>query len=141
MMAQALKQTFAGLMQANQNTRQPAPLNKLIIGLECGGSDGFSGISANPAIGYTSDLLVGLGGTVILSEFPELCGVEQELTDRCVSRDDATLFSYLVKTYNERAKAVGSGFDMNPSPGNIKDGFRASREQRCDSAAHRRTHR
>ena len=123
MMAQALKQTFAGLMQANQNTRQPAPLSKLIIGLECGGSDGFSGISANPAIGYTSDLLVGLGGTVILAEFPELCGVEQELTDRCVSRDDAALFSYLVKTYNERAKAVGSGFDMNPSPGNIKDGL------------------
>ncbi|MES2520223.1 MAG: altronate dehydratase family protein [Bacteroidota bacterium] len=123
MMAQALKQTFAGLMQANQNTRQPAPLSKLTIGLECGGSDGFSGISANPAIGYTSDLLVGLGGTVILAEFPELCGVEQELTDRCVSRDDAALFSYLVKTYNDRAKAVGSGFDMNPSPGNIKDGL------------------
>lgn len=123
MMAQALKQTFAGLMQANQNTRQPAPLSKLTIGLECGGSDGFSGISANPAIGYTSDLLVGLGGTVILAEFPELCGVEQELTDRCVSRDDAALFSHLVKTYNERAKAVGSGFDMNPSPGNIKDGL------------------
>ena len=123
MMALALKQTFAGLMQANQNVRQPAPLSKLTIGLECGGSDGFSGISANPAIGYTSDLLVGLGGTVILAEFPELCGVEQEITDRCVSRDDAELFSYLVKTYNERAKAVGSGFDMNPSPGNIKDGL------------------
>ena len=123
MMALALKQTFAGLMQANQNVRKPAPLSKLTIGLECGGSDGFSGISANPAIGYTSDLLVGLGGTVILAEFPELCGVEQELTDRCVSRDDAELFSYLVKTYNDRAKAVGSGFDMNPSPGNIKDGL------------------
>jgi len=123
MMAQALKKTFTGLILANQNVRQPAPLDKLIIGLECGGSDGFSGISANPAIGYTSDLLVGLGGTVILAEFPELCGVEQELTDRCVSREDAKLFSHLVKTYNERAKAVGSGFDMNPSPGNIKDGL------------------
>ena len=123
MMALALKQTFAGLMQANQNVRKPAPLSKLTIGLECGGSDGFSGISANPAIGYTSDLLVGLGGTVILAEFPELCGVEQELTDRCVNRDDAELFSHLVTTYNDRAKAVGSGFDMNPSPGNIKDGL------------------
>ncbi|MFN7119619.1 MAG: UxaA family hydrolase, partial [Saprospiraceae bacterium] len=78
---QALKQTFAGLILANQHTRKPAPLSKLCIGLECGGSDGFSGISANPAIGYTSDLLVALGGTVILSEFPELCGVEQELSD------------------------------------------------------------
>jgi altronate hydrolase len=123
MMALALKQTFTGLMQANQNVRKPAPLSKLTIGLECGGSDGFSGISANPAIGYTSDLLVGLGGTVILAEFPELCGVEQELTDRCISREDAELFSHLVKTYNDRAKAVGSGFDMNPSPGNIKDGL------------------
>ncbi|WP_411275556.1 UxaA family hydrolase [Daejeonella sp.] len=119
----AIKQTFAGLVQANQHTRQPAPLNKLCIGLECGGSDGFSGISANPAIGYTSDLLVALGGAVILSEFPELCGVEQNLSDRCVSFEQAERFSSLMRTYNERAIAVGSGFDMNPSPGNIKDGL------------------
>ena len=119
----AIKQTFVGLIQANQHTRQPAPLNKLCIGLECGGSDGFSGISANPAIGYTSDLLVALGGSVILSEFPELCGVEQNLSDRCVSFEQAERFSSLMRTYNERAIAVGSGFDMNPSPGNIKDGL------------------
>jgi altronate hydrolase len=72
---------------------------------------------------YTSDLLVGLGGSVILSEFPELCGVEQELSDRCVEEDSPTGSRHLMKTYNERAKAVGSGFDMNPSPGNIKDGL------------------
>jgi altronate hydrolase len=76
-LSEAIKQTFAGLILANQQQRQPAPLSKLCIGLECGGSDGFSGISANPAIGYTSDLLVAMGGSVILSEFPELCGVEQ----------------------------------------------------------------
>lgn len=119
----AIKQTFAGLVQANQCKREPAPLNKICIGLECGGSDGFSGISANPAIGYTSDLLVALGGSVILAEFPELCGVEQNLSDRCVSYEDAERFSFLIKTYSERAEAVGSGFDMNPSPGNIKDGL------------------
>lgn len=119
----AIKQTFAGLVQANQHSRQPAPLNKICIGLECGGSDGFSGISANPAIGYTSDLLVALGGSVILAEFPELCGVEQNLSDRCVSFDQAERFSTLMRTYNQRAMAVGSGFDMNPSPGNIKDGL------------------
>jgi len=119
----AIKQTFAGLVEANQNERTPAPLSKLCIGLECGGSDGFSGISANPAIGYTSDLLVALGGSVILAEFPELCGVEQNLSDRCVSTDQAERFSYLMRTYNDRAMAVGSGFDMNPSPGNIKDGL------------------
>lgn len=119
----AIRHTFAGLMIANQNKRQPAPLSKICIGLECGGSDGFSGISANPAIGYTSDLLVALGGSVILSEFPELCGVEQGLSDRCVDTGIAERFIHLMKTYNERAKASGSGFDMNPSPGNIKDGL------------------
>jgi altronate hydrolase len=123
LLTMAIKQTFAGLILANQNTRQPAPLSKLCIGLECGGSDGFSGISANPAIGYTSDLVVAMGGSVILSEFPELCGVEQELSDRCVQKTSAERFSHLMKTYNERAKAVGSGFDANPSPGNIKDGL------------------
>ncbi|WP_207512501.1 UxaA family hydrolase [Longitalea luteola] len=123
LLAAAIKHTFAGLIIANQTKREPAPLSRLCIGLECGGSDGFSGISANPAIGYTSDLLVGLGGSVILSEFPELCGVEQELSDRCVQVDVAKRFSHLMKTYNAAAVAVGSGFDMNPSPGNIKDGL------------------
>ncbi|MEO6522577.1 MAG: altronate dehydratase family protein [Mucilaginibacter sp.] len=119
----AIRQTMAGLIEANNNVRQPAPLSKITIGLECGGSDGFSGISANPAIGYTSDLLVSLGGSVILAEFPELCGVEQNLIDRCVDKEKADRFSYLVKTYAQRAEEVGSGFDMNPSPGNIKDGL------------------
>jgi len=122
-LSEALKQTFAGLMQANWYERKPAPLSKLCIGLECGGSDGFSGLSANPAIGYTSDLLVAMGGAVILSEFPELCGVEQNLSDRCVDQKTAERFSSLMKAYNDRAIAVGSGFDMNPSPGNIRDGL------------------
>ncbi len=123
LMQQALKQTFAGLVQANQNERKPAPLSKLCIGLECGGSDGFSGISANPALGYASDLLISMGGSVILSEFPELCGVEQELSDRCVDEDKANYFMSLMKTYNARAEADGSGFYANPSPGNIRDGL------------------
>ncbi|HXB94920.1 MAG TPA: altronate dehydratase family protein [Puia sp.] len=122
-LSEAIKQTFAGLILANTQERRPAPLSKLCIGLECGGSDGFSGISANPAIGYTSDLLVAMGGSVILSEFPELCGVEQNLSDRCLDTRTAERFSHLMRTYNERAKAVGSGFDMNPSPGNIRDGL------------------
>ena len=111
------------MVQANQLERKPAPLSKLCIGLECGGSDGFSGISANPAIGYTSDLLVALGGSVILAEFPELCGVEQNLSYRCIDEETAKRFGELMLVYNEKAKAVGSGFDMNPSPGNIKDGL------------------
>ncbi|KAB7730962.1 altronate dehydratase [Rudanella paleaurantiibacter] len=123
LMEQALRQTFAGLMQANACVRQPAPLSKLCVGLECGGSDGFSGISANPVLGQVSDRLVALGGTVILSEFPELCGVEQELCDRCVQPELAGRFQSLMRTYAQRAEAAGSGFDMNPSPGNIRDGL------------------
>ncbi|WP_295771916.1 altronate dehydratase family protein [uncultured Mucilaginibacter sp.] len=123
LMEEALKQTFAGLIQANQQERQPAPLSKLCIGLECGGSDGFSGISANPALGYLSDMLVSLGGSVILAEFPELCGVEQELSDRCLDEPLADRFMQLMRDYNAQAEAAGSGFYANPSPGNIRDGL------------------
>ena len=123
LMQQALKQTFAGLVKANETQREPAPLSKLCIGLECGGSDGFSGISANPALGYVSDLLVSMGGSVILSEFPELCGVEQELSDRCIDEEKANHFMKLMTSYNARAVADGSGFYANPSPGNIRDGL------------------
>jgi altronate hydrolase len=123
LVAAAVKKTFAGLALADGCERKPAPLSKLCLGLECGGSDGFSGISANPAIGYTSDILVALGGSVILSEFPELCGVEQELSDRCADESTAKRFIDLMGLYQQRAEAVGSGFDMNPSPGNIKDGL------------------
>jgi altronate hydrolase len=123
MLQQAINQTFEGLVIANKSVRKPAPLSKLCIGLECGGSDGFSGISANPAIGYTSDLIVAMGGSVILSEFPELCGVEQEMSDRCLTPEIAERFMDLMNTYNAKATALGSGFYANPSPGNIKDGL------------------
>jgi len=73
----AIRQTFLNLIEANKVERQPAALDKLCLGVECGGSDGFSGISANPTVGKASDKLIALGGKVILSEFPELCGVEQ----------------------------------------------------------------
>jgi altronate hydrolase len=123
LVATALKHTFTGLLYANQFERKPAPITHLCIGLECGGSDGFSGISANPAIGYTSDLLVAAGGSVILSEFPELCGVEQEMSDRCVDESKAVRFIDIMRRYAKKAEESGSGFDMNPSPGNIKDGL------------------
>lgn len=123
LMQKAIKATFAGLTQANKLTRKPATLDKLCIGLECGGSDGFSGISANPALGYVSDMLVTMGGSVILAEFPELCGVEQELSDRCIDEAKAEKFMHLMTTYNAKAEADGSGFYMNPSPGNIRDGL------------------
>lgn len=123
MMSDAIRETFKGIIEINKENRKPAPLNKLNIGLKCGGSDGFSGISANPAIGHLSDIMVSLGGTTLLAEFPELCGVEQELINRCVDEEKATKFAFLMKEYSDQAAAVGATFDMNPSVGNIKDGL------------------
>ena len=123
MLSSVVKDTFEAIKTANQLERTPAPLSKLTIGLECGGSDGFSGISANPTLGVLSDNLVALGGTTILSEFPELCGVEQELVNRCVDDKDGKRFLELMQWYEKTVVDAGSGFDMNPSPGNIKDGL------------------
>ncbi|WP_323131529.1 UxaA family hydrolase [Reichenbachiella agarivorans] len=119
----AISETIEQLKEVNKTGRQPAPLSKLVVGLECGGSDGFSGISANPAVGYASDLLVSLQAATILSEFPELNGVEQDVIDRCADDRVAEKFVRIQRAYEQQAKSVGSGFDMNPSPGNIKDGL------------------
>ena len=123
MLSDAIRRTFVGLMKANESKREPATLSHLCLGLKCGGSDGFSGVSANPSVGHAADLLVALGGRAILSEFPELCGVEQELMNRSAHRDVAERFAKLMQAYQARARAVGSGFEMNPSPGNIRDGL------------------
>lgn len=123
LMDRAIRETFQALIEADKCTRAPAPLSQLTVGLKCGGSDGFSGISANPAIGQLSDLLAALGGKSLLSEFPELCGVEQSLIDRCATQNAADKFVSLMHDYATRAKAVRSGFEMNPSPGNIQDGL------------------
>jgi len=123
MLSEAIEQTFNGLVEADKTRRAPADLSHLCVGLKCGGSDGFSGLSANPAIGHTSDLLVALGARTILSEFPELCGVEQELIDRAVSCEVADRLIYLMREYEKRAAAVKATFALNPSPGNIRDGL------------------
>src|SRR5260370_5869201 len=123
MLSGAIRETFLGLVEADKAERRPAPLSQLCRGLKCGGSDGFSGISANPAIGHTADLIAALGGKGILSEFPELCGVEQELINRSASKIVAERFMHLMRDYAARAKAVRAGFEMNPSPGNIRDGL------------------
>jgi altronate hydrolase len=123
LIAEAIKKTFEGLIEVNKLERKPATLDKLCIGVKCGGSDGFSGISANPAVGYLSDLVVALNGKILLAEFPELCGAEQNLLDRTNDEASANKFIHLMGTYSEQAEKVGSGFHMNPSPGNIKDGL------------------
>ena len=123
LIADAIRKTFEGLIEINKLERKPASLDKLCIGVKCGGSDGFSGISANPSVGYCSDLVVALGGKILLAEFPELCGVEQELIDRSVNEPTARKFMQLMKRYDEIVANAGSSFSMNPSPGNIKDGL------------------
>jgi altronate hydrolase len=119
----AIRETFKGLIAINKQERKPATLDKLTVGVKCGGSDGFSGISANPAVGYFSDLLVAIQGKILLAEFPELCGAEQELIDRSTSQATAEKFISLMDAYSAQAEQVGSGFHMNPSPGNIRDGL------------------
>lgn len=123
LVAESIRKTFEGLIEINKQERKPASLDKMCVGVKCGGSDGFSGISANPAVGYCSDLLAALGAKVLLAEFPELCGAEQELIDRSVTEATANKFIHLMKSYDAIAHSVGSGFHMNPSPGNIKDGL------------------
>lgn len=123
MLSDAIRKTFVGLVEANKATRAPADLSHLCVGLKCGGSDGFSGISANPSIGHTADLLAAIGARTILSEFPELCGVEQDLINRGTRKEVSDRFARLMRDYQARARAVGSGFESNPSPGNIRDGL------------------
>lgn len=123
MLTGVIKDSYEGIKKANDIERKPAPITKLNIGLECGGSDGFSGISANPVLGEVSDIMAAVGGTSMLAEFPELCGVEQELVNRCINDEDGVKFLQLMKDFEKSVVAAGSGFDMNPSPGNIKDGL------------------
>ncbi len=123
LLERALRATFQGIAEADTLRREPCPLSALTLGLKCGGSDGFSGLSANPALGHAADLLAALGGASALCEFPELCGAEQWLCDRCTSPDLAARFLDLMRRYEARAREAGSGFDMNPSPGNIRDGL------------------
>jgi altronate hydrolase len=123
MLRNAIKATLEGLHVANAAERRPVPLSALKIGVKCGGSDGFSGISANPALGIVSDITVALGGSAILAEFPELCGVENALMSRCTNDADRRRFLELMRAFEAKANAVGSSFSDNPSPGNIRDGL------------------
>lgn len=134
LLQKAVNETFKGLIEANKIQRTPAPISKLVVGLECGGSDGFSGISANPTLGRVSDLVIASGGSAILSEFPELCGAEQPIIDRCINSTVSEKFIKLMDEYANAAERVGSGFDMNPSPGNIKDGLLTDAIKSCGAA-------
>ena len=111
------------LAEANQVRREPAPLSELTIALQCGGSDGYSGVSANPALGAASDLVVRHGGAVILSETPETYGAEHLLTRRAVSQEVGEKLVGLMRWWDEYCARQGAEMNANPSPGNKAGGL------------------
>ncbi len=111
------------LAEANRVARETAPASELTVALQCGGSDGYSGVSANPALGAASDLLVRNGGTVILSETPETYGAEHLLTRRAVSREVGEKLVSLMRWWEEYTKREGAEMNANPSPGNKAGGL------------------
>ena len=111
------------LAEANAVTRVAVPVSELTLALQCGGSDGLSGISANPALGIASDLLVRHGGTVVLSETPETYGAEHLLTRRAVSREVGEKLVGLMKWWEDYTAREGAEMDANPSPGNKAGGL------------------
>jgi altronate hydrolase len=111
------------LAEANQVHRQSVPASELTVALQCGGSDGYSGVSANPALGAASDLLVRHGGTVILSETPETYGAEHLLTRRAVSTEVGAKLVALMRWWEEYTRREGAEMNANPSPGNKAGGL------------------
>jgi altronate hydrolase/galactarate dehydratase len=120
---------------ANQVTRQPAPISKIMVGMQCGGSDGYSGITANPALGVASDLLVQHGGTTILSETSEIYGAEHLLTRRAVSAEIGEKLIERVRWWEDYTERNGGEMDNNPSPGNKRGGLTTILEKSLGAVA------
>src|SRR5690606_23295251 len=118
-----LAEVAAMLPVVNQATRSEASLSELVMGVKCGGSDGFSGLSANPALGHAADLLVRAGGTVICTEVPEFCGAEHILAQRAKDRATGEAVYAMVDWYKEYAAKFGTVLNENPSPGNVAGGL------------------
>jgi altronate hydrolase len=111
------------LSEANIVQREPVPASELIVALQCGGSDGYSGVSANPSLGVASDLVVRNGGSVILSETTETYGAEHLFTRRAVSREVGEKLVALMKWWEDYTKKEGAEINANPSPGNKAGGL------------------
>ncbi|MCV6574918.1 MAG: altronate dehydratase family protein [Cohaesibacter sp.] len=120
---------------SNQCKRSPAPISQLTIGMQCGGSDGYSGITANPALGIASDLLVRHGGTTILSETSEIYGAEHLLTRRAASPDVAQKLIDRVHWWEDYCARNGGEMDNNPSPGNKRGGLTTILEKSLGAVA------
>lgn len=114
---------------ADKDRRESVPLSRLKIGMKCGGSDGLSGITANPACGKITDILCAMGGSAVLTEVPEMFGAEQLLMNRCVSEDVFDKAVSLINDYKEYFIAHGQPVSENPSPGNKAGGITTLEEK------------
>jgi altronate hydrolase len=119
----------------NQLKRSPQSISKLALALNCGGSDGNSGITANPALGFASDELVRYGGASVLAETPEIYGAEHLLTRRAVSREVGEKLVALIRWWENHAKMFGATIDNNPSPGNKEGGLTTIYEKSLGAVA------
>jgi altronate hydrolase len=133
--ARIVEQIHALLPEVNRSTREAIPASELKLALQCGGSDGFSGITANPALGIASDLLVGMGGTAILAETPEIYGAEQLLLRRAVSPQVADKLIERISWWENYTAINGGSMDNNPSPGNKAGGLTTILEKSLGAAA------
>lgn len=120
---------------ANRAERRPAPVSEIMVGMQCGGSDGYSGITANPALGYASDLLVSHGGSTILSETSEIYGAEHLLTRRAVTVDVGKKLIDRVRWWEDYCARNGGEMDNNPSPGNKRGGLTTILEKSLGATA------
>ncbi|HEY2930656.1 MAG TPA: altronate dehydratase family protein [Acidobacteriota bacterium] len=121
--ARGLEEVSKMLPEVNQAKRAPAPISDLILGVKCGGSDGFSGLSANPSLGRAADLLVRWGGTVLITEVPEFCGAEHILAQRSRDAETGHAVYRMVDWYKDFASKFGTVLGENPSPGNVEGGL------------------
>jgi altronate hydrolase len=133
--ARGIEQVEAMLERAARGQRQPIPASEIMVGLQCGGSDSFSGISANPALGAAVDRLVACGGTAILAETPEIYGAENLLLERAASREVGERLIGLLDWWEDYTKNEPQGFDNNPSPGNKAGGLTTILEKSLGAVA------
>jgi altronate hydrolase len=120
---QGLKEVERMLPLANEVRREVCSVSELVLGVKCGGSDGFSGISANPSLGRAADRLVRSGGTVLITEVPEFCGAEHLLASRAKDVETGRAVYRMVDWYKEYASKFGAVLNNNPSPGNVAGGL------------------
>jgi altronate hydrolase len=118
-----LKEVERMLPEVNLAERREFPVSELVLGVKCGASDGFSGISANPALGRACDTIVRSGGTILITEVPEFCGAEHLLANRAKDAETGRAVYRLVDWYKEYASKFGAVLNQNPSPGNVAGGL------------------